>query len=308
MTSDDKFYSSEENRWHFLKQHSSRRFIYTHLLAMFSKPLRRSDDGASVVVREVVLLSLFDGLGAAAVALAKPVADGNGNDKVLNVIHEYSWELLIPPVAVRHYRQSRSILEYRFDAGPPDATRPSVRDGGATCFCTHRSDVRSITEGTLQKIVEAHGCEVDYIIIAGSPCQDLSSANVGGKGLSGEQSQLFFTGATLLSPKLANYTAPPTFTLLTAFSQQPPISLSLTLVPRAISWLQHALADAQEEQQTPPLKRGRVVFVVENVRSFVRSVLPQSLRTSAHLRLLPSPSTHRHPRATPMYSPSRSRR
>ena len=277
-------------------------------MTLFSKPLRRSDDGESLVAREVVLLSLFDGLGAAAVTLAKRVADGKGYDKVLNVVHEYSWELLIPPVAVRHYRQCRSILEYQFDVGPPDATRPSVKEGGATCFCTHRSDVRSITEGTLQKIVATHGCEVDYIIIAGSPCQDLSSANVGGKGLSGEQSQLFFTGATLLSPKLANYTAPPTFTLLTAFSQQPPISLSLTLVPRAISWLQHALADAQEEQQTPPLKRGRVVFVVENVRSFVRSVLPQSLRTSAHLRLLPSPSTHRHPRATPMYPPSRSRR
>ena len=162
---------------------------------MFSKPLRRSDDGESLVARQGVLLSLFDGLGAAKVTLAKFVGDGNGNDKVLNVIHEYSWELLIPPVAVRHYRQCRGIGESRYDVGPPDATRPSVKEGGATCFCTHRSDVRSITEGTLRKIVATHGCEVDYIIIAGSPCQDLSSANVGGKGLSGEQSQLFFTGA-----------------------------------------------------------------------------------------------------------------
>ena len=190
-------------------------------------------DGAEVVadtiVRTLVLLSLFDGMGGAAVALAKQYANGRGGYNVIHRMWEYTWELLPAPVAVRMYRASHRFGEYRYNFGP--RCKPEAgRSGGACCFRTHSSDVCDITEKTMRDIVAKHGCECDYLVSAGSPCQDLASVNTHGKGLSGKSSCLFF------------------------------------LVPQTISWLQNALADAQDKAN-PSDHRGRVIFIVENVAS-----------------------------------------
>ena len=190
-------------------------------------------DGAEVVadtiVRTLVLLSLFDGMGGAAVALAKQYANGRGGYNVIHRMWEYTWELLPAPVAVRMYRASHRFGEYRYNFGPRCKSE-EVRSGGACCFRTHNSDVCDITEQTMRDIVAKHGCECDYLVSAGSPCQDLASVNTHGKGLSGKSSCLFF------------------------------------LVPQTISWLQNALADAQDKAN-PSDHRGRVIFIVENVAS-----------------------------------------
>ena len=56
----------------------------------------------------------------------------------------------------------------------------------------HLGDLRELTAGKLKDALKDCG-EVQFILeTAGTPCQDLSSANASGKGLQGRRSSLFF--------------------------------------------------------------------------------------------------------------------
>ncbi|CAK0906331.1 unnamed protein product, partial [Prorocentrum cordatum] len=107
-------------------------------------------------VLSVLLIGLFDGIGGLAVAFSRlPFR-----------IAAY--------VAAEADARARRVARLR---------RPGVIDWG---------DVTRVGSETVRDLFEAFGGLVDLAAVAaGSPCQDLSRLNVGGRGLSGRKSSLF---------------------------------------------------------------------------------------------------------------------
>ncbi|CAK0815284.1 unnamed protein product, partial [Prorocentrum cordatum] len=107
-------------------------------------------------VLSVLLIGLFDGIGGLAVAVSRlPFR-----------IAAY--------VAAETDAKARRVVRLR---------GPGVIDWG---------DVTRVGSETVRNLFEAFGGLVDLVAVAaGSPCQDLSRLNVGGRGLSGRKSSLF---------------------------------------------------------------------------------------------------------------------
>ncbi|CAK0898088.1 unnamed protein product, partial [Prorocentrum cordatum] len=107
-------------------------------------------------VLSVLLIGLFDGIGGLAVAFSRlPVR-------------------IAAFVAAETDAKARRVVRLRW---------PGVIDWG---------DVTRVGSETVRDLFEAFGGLVDLVVVAaGSPCQDLSRLNVGGRGLSGRKSSLF---------------------------------------------------------------------------------------------------------------------
>ncbi|CAK0891073.1 unnamed protein product [Prorocentrum cordatum] len=107
-------------------------------------------------VLSVLLIGLFDGIGGLAVAFSRlPVR-------------------IAACVAAETDAKARRVVRLRW---------PGVIDWG---------DVTRVGSETVRDLFEAFGGLVDLVVVAaGSPCQDLSRLNVGGRGLSGRKSSLF---------------------------------------------------------------------------------------------------------------------
>ncbi|CAK0832382.1 unnamed protein product, partial [Prorocentrum cordatum] len=107
-------------------------------------------------VLSVLLIGLFDGIGGLAVAFSRlPVR-------------------IAAFVAAETDAKARRVVRLRW---------PGVIDWG---------DVARVGSETVRDLFEAFGGLVDLVVVAaGSPCQDLSRLNVGGRGLSGRKSSLF---------------------------------------------------------------------------------------------------------------------
>jgi len=59
--------------------------------------------------------------------------------------------------------------------------------------CTQLGDVRKVDRGALEKMVAAHGAGKPWLVVGGSPCQDLSRRRgANARGLAGKKSKLFF--------------------------------------------------------------------------------------------------------------------
>ncbi|CAK0790348.1 unnamed protein product [Prorocentrum cordatum] len=107
-------------------------------------------------VLSVLLIGLFDGIGGLAVAFSRlPVR-------------------IAAFVAAETDAKARRVVRLRW---------PGVIDWG---------DVTRVGSEAVRDLFEAFGGLVDLVVVAaGSPCQDLSRLNVGGRGLSGRKSSLF---------------------------------------------------------------------------------------------------------------------
>ncbi|CAK0822340.1 unnamed protein product [Prorocentrum cordatum] len=107
-------------------------------------------------VLSVLLIGLFDGIGGLAVAFSRlPVR-------------------IAAFVAAETDAKARRVVRLRWIG---------VIDWG---------DVARVGSETVRDLFEAFGGLVDLVVVAaGSPCQDLSRLNVGGRGLSGRKSSLF---------------------------------------------------------------------------------------------------------------------
>ena len=114
--------------------------------------------------RLVVLISLFDGIGAAHVCLAWRVWH-DGTMRKIVVIAEYASEIAEDPIKLRLFRRAKNAREY---------SRTSVMeidDGGhrvpVASPRVELGDVRDVSAARLRKIVQTHGGNVDYVVIAG---------------------------------------------------------------------------------------------------------------------------------------------
>eukprot|EP00947_MAST-08B_sp_MAST-8B-sp1_P004872 g4872.t1 len=123
----------------------------------------------------IVLISLFDGVGAAGLAveaLGLPLAC------------EYYCEI-DPDARFVSERHHAKMDKARKRAG---ARRPMRRAIGGDS-----GDVQQITRAELKRIVRRWGSRAVYLVVGGSPCQDLSAANLTRQGILGKKSKLFFT-------------------------------------------------------------------------------------------------------------------
>ena len=183
------------------------------------------------VKRKVVLISLFDGIGAAQVSLSFRVPFQSTTRKI-TVLAEYAAEIDENAIALRRFRRFTNESEYVRTSEKTSLGADKRRRVAKASPRIELGDVRLITTRTLRSIVEKYGGNVDYIVVGGSPCQGLSVANTTGQGLLSEDSGLFFDAVTIIAKLQAELSA-----------------------------VQQPLKRAGEPQC------GRVAFVVENVAS-----------------------------------------
>eukprot|EP00927_Polykrikos_kofoidii_P087062 TRINITY_DN9945_c0_g1_i2.p1 TRINITY_DN9945_c0_g1~~TRINITY_DN9945_c0_g1_i2.p1 ORF type:complete len:515 (-),score=90.56 TRINITY_DN9945_c0_g1_i2:67-1611(-) len=66
--------------------------------------------------------------------------------------------------------------------------------------CVQLGDVRKISEDVLTRLIQQHGVERPWLVVGGSPCQDLSRRRgPNRRGLSGKKSKLFFEFLRIVS-------------------------------------------------------------------------------------------------------------
>ena len=130
--------------------------------------------------RPIVLISLFDGIGGAREALAC---------LRLPITHTYTAEIdEIACFVCRDAHQRRRTAS----ASSGSSTKPE----GHTVL--GEGNVKKITVKDLTDLVNRHPGAL-FIVIAGSPCQDMSVANTDRVGLLGKKSRLFFVLVNILS-------------------------------------------------------------------------------------------------------------
>ena len=185
----------------------------------------------TIIKREVVLISLFDGIGAAQVSLSFRVPFHSTTRKI-TVLAEYAAEIDENAIALRRFRRFKNDSEYVRTSEKTSLGADKRRRVAKASPRIELGDVRLITTTMLRSIVKEYGGNVDYIVVGGSPCQGLSVANTTGQGLLSEDSGLFFDAVTIIAKLQAELSA-----------------------------VQQPLKRAGEPQC------GRVAFVVENVAS-----------------------------------------
>ncbi|KAK9832310.1 hypothetical protein WJX74_005867 [Apatococcus lobatus] len=149
----------------------------TDTVAHLLRPLKALQDSGRLT-KNLVVLSLFDGIAGAAVALEKA---GVAFSDYISV--EKQWDC-------------RAVMERYFDSLP--AKHRPRRSYVTDCDGKPVHDVRGVTRQWLQSQISQTGI---HLIIGGSPCNNITSSNrvaASRKGFSGEDSHLFSQYARIL--------------------------------------------------------------------------------------------------------------
>ena len=122
--------------------------------------------------KDIVLISLFDGCGGAAQSLL------NANIFKYTNVHEYVCE---------KDKNALQLIEYH----------RKIRPRGRNPSRIFSDDVTKWSSGLVRDIVDRHSNAL-FLVVAGSPCQDLSCAKQNREGVYGPKSKLFWVAIDIL--------------------------------------------------------------------------------------------------------------